>query len=407
MTHPRALPLIVGMVLAGGCGSTAHDDAGIDGGRPADGASEGGTPAETTRPPPRPPPGAEGDVGPLVFALRNVVLDQAEGDAWRHIGYDLDGYDTASTLSAVTDGHECVPPQELEHPPADGWSPEHPPEVPLDGSGGIDNVFAAEVFPHIDPSLEVIAPEVFAEASVQDVARAFHDAGHGTWLLVIRGWNGDPDDHRVEAILVQAAAGTPCAHVDDVTFNEAHEPVLVSEPATPAPSPAWDGHDCWWLRHDDFVDNTSPPAPLIHDDLAYVSGGTLVMQLTRRAPMRFFLGPVAIVMRLSGAVLTAHLSGAPAAEPPFALDDAIVAGRWAGTDLAEDAEHMGLCPEVHRPPAIALRWPARRALRPVRPPLPRPAVQRPEPGHPLRIRLPRHPRRGLPHRRHRPSPPPA
>jgi hypothetical protein len=348
MAHQRALALVIGMTLCSACGSTTQDgeDASVhdDGDLQEDGAAEAGTPSETThRPPPRPDLGADGDVGRVVFALRNVVLDQTGDDAWRHVGYDLDGYDTVSAASAVTHGHECVPPAEHAREPADGWSVEHPPDVPLDGEDGIDNVFAPHLYPHIDPWLETLAPDIFAEASLQDVARAYQDEGHGTWLLVLDGWNGGPEDRMVAATLVHAAAGTPCAQLDDVTFNEAHEPVLASDTTTPAPPPAWNGNDCWWVRDDDFIAGTSSSAPVLHDDLAYVSGGTLVMHLAPRAPLRFFLGPLAMVLRLTGSVLTAHLTGGNGGAP-FALEEAIVAGRWSANDWTEDAEHLGYCP---------------------------------------------------------------
>jgi hypothetical protein len=360
-----ALPAAAAILLVAACQESHHDcevngvlvgsdvdgcpDPVEDGGHPDDGP-DGSALEWGRKPPDRPaesdPPGEH--VGPFVFALHDVVLNQ-QGGAWREIGYDLDGYDTVSNASAVTHGHECVPPREHNRQPDYGWAEAHPPNVPLDGEQGIDNVFGGQLFPFVESTLQVLSstdepnlpfddPDVTFEGLVRDN----HQAGRGTWLLVLHDWNGQPNDRAVTAAFARAAAGTPCADVDEVTYDtESHQLVMASDGTTPASPPAWDGNDCYWIHEDDVVITGESFAYWV--DNAYVADGTFVMPLGDLWPgLDLSAGPVAMSMRLLGAVLTARIEGIGSASPR--LEDITIAGRWSLTNLGQTARHLGICP---------------------------------------------------------------
>jgi hypothetical protein len=296
----------------------------------------------------------------LLFAVRDVVLDQG-GGVWTEIGYNLDCFNTTSSLAAVTDGHECVPPREHDRAPADGWTEERPPNVPLDGDQGIDNVFGDQFFPFVESSLETLSAPggtrselPFDEEGVtfQSIAREEQEAGRGTLLIGVSDWNGALNDTRMTVWIAQAAGGTPCEYVEHVHFNEEHLLVMNEDyegdgelgPFDPAPPPAWEGNDCWWLRNDAFVPQSNPPELAQEDDLAYMTGGTAVIRLRDREAIQFFAGPVGARVIMTGAVSTAQLEGSLDDIPNLKLANSIVAGRWALNDLTQSGRHVGICP---------------------------------------------------------------
>jgi hypothetical protein len=362
-----ALPAAAAILLVAACQESHHDcevngtlvgsdvegcpDPVEDGGPPI-GETDGATSDwEGHSPPERPPESDPGEpLGTLVFALHDVVLNQQGNGAWTRIGYDLDFYNTVSSESAVTHGHECVPPREHNRAPAGGWTETQPPNVPLDGEEGIDNVFGDQFFPFVESALETLSssshPELpFDEEGVtfESITREDQNAGRGTLLLSLQGWNGQANDRTVTAAVAYAAAGTPCANLDDVEFDEeTNQLVLSSDGTTPAPAPAWDGADCFWVRSDSFIPESQPPELGQEDDLAYVADGTLVMRLRDRDVIQLFAGPVGARIIFTGAVLTARIEGIGTASPW--IEDITIAGRWALHDLAQGGRHFGICP---------------------------------------------------------------
>jgi hypothetical protein len=283
-------------------------DAGAEDAGPDDAtAPDASEPDDSRKPPPRPAQSDPGDdVGPRMFALFDMVLSQDDGCPT--IGYDIDGYQTVSNVSAVTDGHECVPPREHDRRPMDGWSEERPPEVPLDSDDGIDNEFCSAVWPFFETTFDTLSssgpfehfPFDDSEVTFQSVMREDHQSGRATWLLLVQGWNGQPNDTNVTVALVHAAAGTPCAYRDAVHFDEDHHLVLSSDPSSPAPGPNWDEDDCFWIRNDSFVPSNGTELAQ-EDDLAYVADGTLVMRLRDREAMQLFAGPSALLTAIMSA----------------------------------------------------------------------------------------------------------
>ncbi len=255
-------------------------------------------------PPARPPMTTEGPDGEeLLFALRNVFLDQEE--AWATVGYDLDGRNTTSENG----DQECLDAEQ-------GFE--------LDGEDGIDNVFGGAFF----PSVQKVLP------TIQDDARAAQDAGRGTLLLHVRGWNHEPNDPLITVDIVQAAAGT--SEDPSLVEFDGFELVYIAD-GEPAPPPAWDGNDHWWAREDSYL-NGETETPFIQDDDAYVANGTAVVQLPTNRPILFFVGDKGVIVRLSDAVATAEL-----VDSGESLSNIVVAGRWAVDDLHAIAPNIGLC----------------------------------------------------------------
>jgi hypothetical protein len=326
-------------LLGAGCHEVNHCGAeGTVVGSDYDCAEDGGV-TETwgRRPPPRPEDGADWEIGRQVFALRDVVLDQHTlAYPWYDIGYDLDGYQTATAADAVTDGAECVPPAALSANPYADWTETRPPPVMLDGNDGIDNVFGERLY------LLHHAAGSSDDAALETTIRLDQESGRGTWILVLDGWNGEANDPRVTVSLVHAAGGTPCSHVESVEFDDAYRLVLAEDGTTPAPAPGWwSGGDCWWVRGDSLAMDGSTPSTL--DDLAYVSEGTLVVRLPDRVALPFFAGPLGSLMHLTDAVLTARIERTSTSAGLAGLHHVTVAGRWALSDVAQDLTHLAVC----------------------------------------------------------------
>jgi hypothetical protein len=302
-------------------------------------------------PPARPDESDPGEtMPPMIFAMRDVVLEQSgPGRSWREIGYDLDCYNTRVVTDAVEDGHECVPPTVLAGMPEGGFTIEEPPNVPLDGSEGIDNVFGDVFFNFVDRT--VIQAGLLEEGQTfEGEARAAQLAGKGTLLVGVEGWNGQANDRNMTAWIAQAAGGTPCDYVGSVEFNEAFELVCTeitgecTEVGEAAPPPAWEGNDCWWIREDAFVTNSTPPEMKIQDTTAYMADGVAVVRIPPREELLFFAGTVGARVLLTNAVTTAVVEGIGGDPSDLRLVNNIVAGRWATNDLTQSGRHVGVCP---------------------------------------------------------------
>lgn len=302
---PRAVALASS--LAALCGCDVYDasllDEGADAGRPP------GCADRRTLPPR--PTGPDGpDVGEITFALRDVVLQQ-DGDLWRTLGHDLDGLCTETADGPV----ECVPPR-----------PGAEPEV--DGEGGIDNAFGHRLYPVV----QLVLP------TLQEDARAAQQAGKGALLVRVRGWNGEDDDPQMDAIVSQTTFGTPGgadgSPPDDVVVDGFE---LRRRDGTPAPPPAWEGNDHWWVREDTFL-RGDPEQPRVRDDRAYMTDRTAVIRLPDRVDIIFFAGEQSVVVRLTDAHSIGRLT-----EDATALEDVLVTGRWSIVDLIDTAERVGVC----------------------------------------------------------------
>lgn len=275
--------------LAGIAGCRVYDPALV--------RDDGGT-CDSRQPPPR-PEGEDRDGPEVSYGMRMVVMTQ--GDDWPRYGYDVDG---RCTMAPDFVG-ECVPPSS--------------PRAPADGPGGVDNVFGDEFFPLV----ALTTPDL--EASSQGA----QEAGHGLPIVRIRGWNGQPDDPRVDIAIMQAVYGAPGG-------DETEPPAPPGEPASSRPD--WDGRDWFWVRDDAFLMGDLE-VPLIRDDNAYVAGGTIVARLPDRVDIIFPADEYGVLVRITGASVSGRISA-----DGLTMQDVIVSGRWAITDLLSTARNIGICP---------------------------------------------------------------
>ncbi len=296
----RFVRFFVALVLLAGC--KVYDPSLV---RSDASAGDGGA-ACGIRPPPRPASADDGvDIGEIAFALRDVVFEQ--GADWRRTGFDLDGYCTG----APDYRSECTPP--------DGSRPV------IDGDNGIDNVLGQTLFPLVS----------LAVPGLQMASRSFQEAGDGSVLIRIDGWNGQPNDSRVDVIAAITVFGTTAAAAPDVTITPTG-PEL-GDGSFPPP-PDWDGNDVFWGRDDNFVGGNEAN-PRIRDDTAYVTNGTLVVRLPERTDFIFPGTDVGVLVRLTEAFAVGQIRA-----DRTRLDDVTVVGRWAINDLLDTAESIGVCP---------------------------------------------------------------
>lgn len=254
------------------------------------------------KPPPRPTGPDSGDME-ITFAMKDVLLNQ--GGMSSSIGYDLDDRWTTDENMDV----ECMPPD----PSA---------MVSADGEGGIDNVFGDVIFPLV----------AAVRRTLQAEARAAQNAGRGTLLVRLRGWNGTDDDPRVELTVAQSVCGTATSGVSAVTVEPDGSCTSSGAPLAP---PLWGGSDTFFLRSDAFVGGTTPR---ISDSNGYVSGGTVVMRLPAGTEVLFFAEPGSVRVRFSEAIVTGRMN----AERSL-LENVMVAGRWSITELLVAGAGVGIC----------------------------------------------------------------
>ena len=290
-----------------GSPDAAQADSGTDSGSAMDGCEDG-----SRRPPPRPSV-PDGDGPEIVFGLKEVRLSQM-GEAWRDIGFNLDGLCSVPPAPLV----ECLPPA-------------HPDAEPLvDGNQGIDNAFGAELTPLVD----LVFPDL------EDAARESEENGVGVLVFRIRGWNGEANDPRVDVTMAQSVAGTPGTAGDmgppGAEFRDftAYDP---DNPMRPLPPPEWDGNDWLWVREGAFfMGNLEQPR--IRDDNAYVADNKLVVSLPDRVEIVFADTMNGLLVRLTDAVAVATIS-----EDRTRISPAVFAGRWGILDLLDTARTVNVC----------------------------------------------------------------
>ncbi|MGB8331439.1 MAG: hypothetical protein WCE62_15040 [Polyangiales bacterium] len=270
--------------------------------------------------PDRPPlsTSSKADDVEAIFAFRNVSLDQS-GDRWRRFGLDLDGMNTTS----VSDGAECVA--------ADG-------KPPLDGDKGIDNAFGQFVLPTVVGLLSCL----------EDNIALNQGCGKGTVLLRLRGWNGTPNDARVDVSVLSAVDGTSLDDISDLQWGGPGGADLMMPGASEAaPEPAWDGEDYF------FVD----PKSLVAGDLdrpevwqtdAYISNGRVVLPVDTAATFVFLTGPGSFSISLNG-YLIADIS-----EDGQVLEKGLLAGRFPAGELVATLRPLGLCNDSFRESVVGL-----------------------------------------------------
>lgn len=269
--------------------------------------ADGGSVLRAGRQPPARPTIADSTDGPIVaFGLREIFLDQ--GREAENIGLDIDGYVTVPSDL----GGEC-----------DNTSTR-----PVDGPDGIDNIVGSALYPLFET----------VSAGIEARWRTAADAGHDVVVVRITGWNGTPNDPRID---VAIASSVFCTAVDGPTGDEPPA-VTIRSPTdyelaggAPLPAPVWDGGDWTWVREDGFLGG-DPGMPVVRDELAYVVDGVFVARLPAPVELGLVDGMGGLLIRLTDATMFGALDtiGAPIT----------VTGRWSVTDILDTAGLLGICP---------------------------------------------------------------
>lgn len=291
--------------LDGGPDGGPRDGGGRDGGDGDAGdvdAGDGGDvdagPTTCGRGIPARPTTGSGEGPEVVFAFKDPIVDQTSDPLWHELGFNLDG---ECTEVGITD-FLCAP--------------EGATGPPLDGPEGVDNIVGQRIFPQI-----IMFDPDFQTGSASGMARG------DTFLVRIRGWNGEANDARVEATFAQGADRASFRRVDGMT------------------TPQWDGQDEFDVSRENFSAG-NPTRPIIIDDDAYVVNNRLVFSLPDRENILLpFQGPNNLIIRLSGAWLTGVITEPdPDGNPGFlTMENTVLTGRWSADDISDAVGEIGIC----------------------------------------------------------------
>lgn len=271
---------------AGAAGAGVAGAAQSGAGGDAAGAAGASAPCVSRRPPGPPSAGSSGQGGAgdvsFVVALRDFDFGET---AVTVAGYDLDGACTNCVCEGDT-ASRCLLPTPTN-------------QVAItDGPQGEDRGARA---------LFLAAAPFLAEVSSQGIQDAV-DAGKFTVVLRISGYNGLPDDPSVSAAWF---VGTKL----------------------PSP-PKWDGTDAWPVRSYGVVDGDIDK-PISVDNNAYVRDSILVAGpkgvdgTSREVP---FQVSADFLITISSVFVTGRVVKGPA-DGQFALEDGVLAGKWATDDV--------------------------------------------------------------------------
>ena len=277
--------------------------------------------------PARPPAGtsSKSDSQTLVFALRDLFVEQTAESATR-IGLDLDAINTTGDENA-----SCRPRQ------VEG---EVVGQSVVDGEKGIDNSLGATLLPAIG----------FFLPCLQDNMALTQARGISTIVLIIQDWNGQRNDANVTAMLATAVDGTS-EDPSLVGFRGRSDVDLVylqGSQDNPAPDPAWDEGDFWYLDSLDFErdENEVPDLdrPRVVDREAYIAFGRLVFRLPRETGFKLIAGDGTIpsdgsmVIEANEGVLMGDIS-----EDGRHLERGLYTGRMTLEVLSGMTTRVGIC----------------------------------------------------------------
>jgi hypothetical protein len=299
-----ALAVCVSLGVVVACGSSQYsspastpDGGGEAGAFDAMGVTDGGgagvdaDPCAHVLPPPEPATDDDrmGDVGDLVFAIRDVSNSARLGFdasaappgvvAQKTLGFDLD------------DSCTC------ESDRRGGAAPCTSTPIACDFDGGVDNTFGR---------LTMGVPAGLGQINVTDTSIA---NGNGTLLLTVSKYNGKANDQEV-VVLVTPALRPDMNPAPGCSGTGATRPVIAMDAdGGVLYGPAWDGCDLWGTGQ------TSTPM------LAYVNDYTLVVSTPAQFPV---LVGTSVALSSSTVLTALILRDAGGA---YSLEDGVMAGR--------------------------------------------------------------------------------
>jgi hypothetical protein len=210
----------------------------------------------------------------------------------------------------------------------------------VDGENGIDNSLGAALLPTTGSALPCL----------EDNIALTQARGVGTILLWVQGWNGQPHDASVTAMLTTAVDGT--SEDPSLIGFRGSDPVnlvyLNGPPGVDAPDPLWDNEDSWFLDPVDFDTDESGQAsldlPKVQQLDAYVTFGRLVVPLLAGTEFKLIAGDGsvpsdgAMAVVVNGGFLMGDIS-----EDHTRLDPGLFTGRFSLEKLGEATPKIGMC----------------------------------------------------------------
>lgn len=282
------------------CGSSS-DSGGTTpgtGGTGAGGSAGSSACADCTHPPDPATTAVEGDGAGQVFAIKTLDLGGATTDAWKSIGYDLDG--KKSNLGST------------DHCKLAEGAPNY---VKTDGNNGIDNSFGANV---------VAALPAETQGKVDDAMKA----GEFTMLIHIDKL-GDKTDYVKLPAALYAAGGLTGADPDAGTI-----------------APKWDGTDQWPVLCELMTDCKDTGTLQLPDNKSkvqflnsYLSGGTWVSGTKGEGTFSLSLSIAGFSLNLTvhNAIITTKLASG---NPPTEGTNGIVAGILKTDEVLDSLKSM-------------------------------------------------------------------
>jgi hypothetical protein len=269
----------------------------------------------------RPGPQDAKDVGPVIMAIDSMKVGSLDDNgaldpnAWKDLGFDLDGVCTASDTCESVD-----PPPSCQV----GGS-----ALPRDGKYCRDNTFGRLEY------AAALIPELTTKYGLSD--DRFNCAlcvGHYNFLIRVTGYNGEPNDDRVR-----------------IDFYPS--PGLEKPLPWDCSKPDWRTHPCFtpdmpWTVEEGATADGRPGPELgdgkMFDDAAYVRDGYIVARLPEDT-LFWFPGYKALVvaypLRLQNAVVTGRI--ARGADGIWRIGDGMIGGRTLGDDVVKGFRLMGFC----------------------------------------------------------------
>jgi hypothetical protein len=270
----------------------------------------------------RPSGTANGDVGPLVFAIRAMRLGsrnlagELDPKAWQDIGFDLDGICTTSPTCPTT-GEAAVSCKPVSA------------TIPADGSYCRDNNFG---------NLEyLISTNADIQARFKLNDPSFNcSLCEGAYNILFRltGYNGEPNDSSVR-IDIYPSPGLDTLKPVDCSAESWDE------------SACWTQEDRWQVQRDYVPSGTSADNmgdSTLYDPSAFVRDGYVVATLPANT-LFWFPGnrgvALAFPLKVQGGVVTGKMVKQPGGT--WEIQDGIIAGRLKSTDAIEAFQMLGLC----------------------------------------------------------------
>lgn len=260
------------------------------------------------------------DIYLAIDTLRLGALDRdggADKNAWKTLGFDLDGKCSGSATCSGVTNVACVGP--------DGGA------LAVDGDDCRDNMFGRLA------GVAISVPQVGARYGLsEDAFNCSLCAGSFTFVIKVSGYDGTEDD-------------------DDLRVDLYPSPGLETPLPLDCSSPGWSRDACflpampWKIATEGMAAPSAGPAlpdAKLADAHAYVKAGYLVMQLPDDALFWFPTQPGAAINAFPAKLQKGVVSGriVKGADQTWGVEDGIVAGRLKATDVLEGFQRIGLCP---------------------------------------------------------------